>query len=392
MKKIIICIVAGCSLIISTQAFSAQKDLCFECHEEAKFRNKVIHEPVGSEKCTICHNPHVARYEGLLSKEGGKLCFSCHTDEAVSFRKGIVHEPINLYQCTVCHSPHSSQEKGLVDKELKLACLRCHSQLAEKYKFTHDPYLNGECISCHKPHNSEQAMLLAVPKEDLCFECHDSAGLQDKHRGYPGTLRKCLTCHNPHGSERKGLIRNVIHEPYNGEGCSTCHEKGSGSVGVEKCIECHDDVIEQMESTHSHLAWKNGNACVNCHTPHAGDEKMLLIARQKQVCAQCHRPSIEWYKNSTFKHGGSIDNCTDCHYPHGGNDLAMLKGNGLEVCAICHENQGNFTHPVGPDVPDPRTGRMITCMTCHNPMGTEYPFNLILDGKEMLCVQCHNQY
>ena len=233
-------------------------------------------------------------------------------------------------------------------------------------------------------------MLLTTSKEKLCGECHQGSDLQDRHKGFPGTLQGCLTCHNPHGSNRKAMIRSSLHKPMT-QGCTTCHEGGKGRVGVSKCLECHPEVVKQMQTTHSHLGQKNGNSCVNCHTPHAGDDKRLLLTREKQVCAQCHRSSIDKYKDSRFRHA-SIDNCSDCHFPHGGNDMAMLKGNGLEVCALCHEDQGNFTHPVGPDVPDPRTGRMMTCITCHNPMGTDYPDNLILDGKEVLCRQCHTQY
>jgi len=390
MRFAIFFILTACFLVASAAANAEQAGNCFECHEKAQFTDKVVHKPVGTGKCTTCHNPHVARYAGLLRYEGGKLCFSCHEDERESLKTGIVHEPINSDQCTVCHTPHSASEKGLVRKDIKLDCLRCHSSMKEKYKYTHEPYRNGECGSCHRPHNSEWSMLLVTTKDKLCAECHDDAALKSKHSGYPGTLRNCLTCHNPHGSERKGMIRNFLHDPYK-NGCADCHEKSSGSVGVEKCIECHSGVVEQMQRTHSHLAQKDGNSCVNCHSPHAGDEKRLLLMREKQVCAQCHRPSIDLYKNSPFRHA-SIDNCTDCHHPHGGNDMAMLKGNGLEVCAICHEDQGSFTHPVGPEVPDPRTGRMMTCITCHNPMGTNYPDNLILDGKEKLCVQCHKEY
>ena len=386
--------------ITAVSVSAAENDACFSCHDKAQFQEKVVHEPVSSGKCSACHNPHVARYKGLLRYEKGKLCFSCHQDKVDAFRKGIVHEPIILNECSVCHEPHAAPEKGLVPKNIKARCLSCHGPrqqddkiipgLEEKYKYTHQPYLNGECGTCHQPHNSDRPMLLTMPPDELCGSCHEAQELKAKHANYPGTtLRACLSCHNPHGSDRQALIRNVLHEPYE-KGCDSCHEQG-GKVSIDRCGECHPEVLKQMQSMHSHLAKRDGITCVNCHTPHAGDEKRLLRAREKQVCSACHRASIDKYKNSPFKHG-SIDNCSDCHYPHGGNDMAMLKGNGLEVCALCHENQGKFTHPVGPEVPDPRTGRMITCITCHNPMGTDYPDNLILEGKHKLCVQCHKEY
>ncbi|MHB8790707.1 MAG: cytochrome c3 family protein [Desulfobulbaceae bacterium] len=394
--------VVGWALFCLTgQAAAAGQDTCFACHDKAQFQDQVVHEPVRAGDCSVCHNPHVARYKGLLRYEKGKLCFTCHKEKAESFRKGIVHEPINRNECTACHEPHASPDRGLVPKNLKSRCLVCHGPrqekdkiipgLEEKYKYTHQPYLNGECGACHQPHNADQPMLLSMAPDELCGSCHEAGKLQAGHTGYPGTLRGCLTCHNPHGSDRIALIRNVLHQPYE-KGCDSCHQQSSGRVSVEKCRECHAEAFDRMLATHTHLTRRDGNACVNCHSPHAGDEKRLLRAREKQVCAACHRPSIDRFKNSTFKHGGSIDKCVDCHYPHGGNDMAMLKGNGLEVCARCHENQGKFTHPVGPKVPDPRTGRMITCITCHRPMGTEYRFNLILDGKQQLCVQCHKEY
>lgn len=399
--SLLLLVVGGLLFGSAGLAAAAEQDSCFTCHEKSLFQDQVIHEPVKSGKCSICHNPHVARYKGLLRYEKGKLCYTCHQEKAESFKTGIVHEPINLHECTACHEPHAASGKGLVARDLKARCLACHGPreendkiipgLAEKYKHTHQPYLEGECGACHQPHNSERPMLLTKAPDELCGSCHAEGELQAKHTGYPGTLRGCLTCHNPHGSDRPALIRNVLHEPYE-QGCDSCHEQSSGRVSVEKCGECHAEAFGEMLASHTHLTRRDGNVCVNCHSPHAGDEQRLLRARQKQVCAACHRESIDKYKNSAFKHGKNIDNCVDCHHQHGGNDMALLKGNGLEVCALCHENQGKFTHPVGPEVPDPRTGRMITCITCHNPMGTDYPYNLILDGKQQLCVQCHKEY
>ncbi len=382
------------------QLSAAGHESCFTCHDKAQFQDKVVHEPVKTGECSVCHNPHVARYKGLLLLEKGKLCYSCHQEKAETFKTGIVHEPINRNECTDCHQPHAASEKGLVPKNIKGRCLKCHNALQEKnkyaqvllekYKYTHAPYLNGECGACHQPHNSDRPMLLAKAPDELCGTCHEAQGLKAKHANYPGTLRDCLTCHNPHGSERAALIRNVLHKPYE-KGCDSCHDQSSGMVSVERCKKCHEGVFEQMQATHSHLARRDGNSCVYCHSPHAGDEKNLLRAREKQVCASCHRAPIDKYRNSPWRHG-SIDKCSDCHFAHGGSDMAMLKGNGLEVCALCHKGQGKFTHPVGPKVPDPRTGRMITCITCHKPMGTDYPYNLILDGNRQLCIQCHNEY
>ncbi len=70
----------------------------------------------------------------------------------------------------------------------------------------------------------------------------------------------------------------------------------------------------------------------------------------------------------------------------------MLKGGSNAVCIQCHESQGNFTHPVGPKVLEIHTGQMVTCVSCHNPMGTNNKFHLIQEGKKALCILCHRTY
>jgi predicted CXXCH cytochrome family protein len=67
----------------------------------------------------------------------------------------------------------------------------------------------------------------------------------------------------------------------------------------------------------------------------------------------------------------------------------MLKGDGNTSCTSCHESQGTFTHPVGEGILDHRNRQIITCLTCHDPKGTDYENNLRLDQNKELCVQCH---
>jgi predicted CXXCH cytochrome family protein len=54
--------------------------------------------------------------------------------------------------------------------------------------------------------------------------------------------------------------------------------------------------------------------------------------------------------------------------------------------------QGKFSHPVGDKVIDQRTGQMMTCVTCHDPMGSEHRYHLVMSAKKELCVQCHRSY
>lgn len=362
--------------------------VCLDCHDRNLFTNNVVHEPVREEKCTRCHNPHVARHEGLLMAREGKLCYSCHDQLPALFTRGHVHEPVADGKCTVCHDPHAAAGASLVNDDLARSCLICHEKLPTEFRYVHAPFRNGACMECHLPHNSEQQGLLKAEADGLCLSCHQPESMEAGHKNFPHTPAKCLTCHNPHGSDRPSLVRNVLHPPFEKD-CATCH--GPKEMQAATCLDCHQGVYDEMMRIHSHLTRQDGNSCLNCHSPHAGDDERLLRGPLKQLCVSCHMAVIEGYRLSTYKHP-AMQNCGDCHEPHASNTLSMLKGDGIEVCARCHESQGAFSHPIGEDVIDERTGQAMTCVTCHNPMGTEFAFHLLDDRGKGLCILCHKNY
>jgi predicted CXXCH cytochrome family protein len=67
----------------------------------------------------------------------------------------------------------------------------------------------------------------------------------------------------------------------------------------------------------------------------------------------------------------------------------MTKGPVNGVCIACHVKHEEFTHPIGENVFDPRTGQVMTCASCHASKGTEYPYHLRFSGRRDLCIQCH---
>lgn len=70
----------------------------------------------------------------------------------------------------------------------------------------------------------------------------------------------------------------------------------------------------------------------------------------------------------------------------------------MHVCNECHQRQVTASHPVNvlpkpdmiipPEYPTLPDGR-ITCMTCHQFHGSDYPYRLIKRGQRELCVGCH---
>ncbi len=382
--------VLAVGFVFAAAAVSAEDTVCFSCHEKQAFSGKVVHKPLAGGKCTSCHNPHVAHYRGLLDQQGSDLCYSCHQDEKKSFATGVIHQPVRDGNCLSCHEAHVSKGKGLLKEAKHAICFQCHTDLPQKHKYTHTPFKEGNCSACHRPHQSDFSQLLKDEEDSLCLSCHSLPEIAKKHAKYPEPVANCLSCHNPHGSDRKGLIRNVLHPPYE-KGCRECHGQQGDSVTSGSCLRCHEEIGAKMLTLHSHLTIFEGNSCVACHSPHAADAKNLLKGGQYQVCRSCHGATMERYVNTLYKHQ-EIDTCTECHDVHGSDRLVMLTGDGNTVCTRCHETQGEFTHPVGEKIVDPRTGTSVSCLSCHNPMGTDYKYELIYSGSKDLCVQCHKSY
>lgn len=371
-------------------AVGAQEKLCFGCHERKDFLKAVVHQPVAKGECERCHNPHVAKFKGLIQKEVAELCLDCHAQVGKGADKTRVHKPVRGGQCLACHDPHSSTVSGLLrEKNQKESCVKCHEDLAKNYEYVHQPFAKGDCSVCHHPHQSERIHLLVADPDNLCRSCHKGS-LADSHKNFPVKPAACLTCHNPHGSSRKGLIKDFLHEPFKA-GCTDCHDSSGGRVGADKCLECHGEVREQALAVHNHLTSATGNSCVNCHSPHASDVEKLFKSRLEQVCRDCHSDTFKNYVDKLHSHP-TPGSCAICHQLHGSNHLAMLKGDGNQVCTECHKTQGKFTHPVGEGVFDPRTGMVLTCVSCHYPHGTDYTFNLKQEGSKDLCIQCHRGY
>jgi len=383
-------LIAALFIIVTTQNLAEAAVDCFSCHERSEFQKRVKHEPVAAGECFSCHNPHVARFDGLLQLQVKELCYSCHSELADEQSQGVVHMPVKTGDCLGCHDPHASDQKGLLNDRPSETCFSCHAELPKKFKNTHAPYAKGQCSSCHSHHQSPYANLLVKKPEALCLGCHAKASVQQKHPNFPAEIDNCGSCHNPHGSDRPALVRNVLHEPY-ADACGNCHAGKGVPVGIDTCLECHPEVIDQMSSSHNHLVQYEDNACMACHTPHAGDDDRLLKGKERHFCGTCHESTFERYDSAKYKHP-MTDACNDCHAPHGSNHPNMFKGQINETCNECHGFHGSFTHPIGESIFDPRTGQMMTCASCHASKGTDNEYHSRFDRKKALCIQCHAEY
>ncbi|MBI5509381.1 MAG: cytochrome c3 family protein [Deltaproteobacteria bacterium] len=111
------------------------------------------------------------------------------------------------------------------------------------------------------------------------------------------------------------------HAPFEAGACDTCHSvkkpKGPGSARQPvstTCLVCHDELQQELaKSQHKHAALE---PCTNCHNPHNGADRSLLVGKLADVCAGCHRQAC------TKKHPERADPklspalCLGCHDPH----------------------------------------------------------------------------
>lgn len=378
---------------------------CFDCHPALlkDLSSRFAHSPAKKEQCDGCHNPHTSKYKNLLNESSNKLCYRCHEKNKIKFKKMFTHLPVEKGECVKCHNPHSSTFKNLLKKERNELCFSCHDK--EKIfsrQDIHQPLKGGDCLECHDPHASDDEFLLVKNSRDICAGCHSLSGsdIKKAHRNSLSENVNCLGCHNPHSSNRNYLIRENSHMPFGAGSCGECHvisQNDNTTIKMKKegkalCLSCHEKTGNEFQRVFSHVQGKGDNICLECHNPHASDYKNLKSGRDDRTCFSCHtdtkrrvRGNDERYK---YKHP-DIEQCTDCHLSHGSNFRLLLKSDENSSCEECHETQGKFTHPVGDKSVDPRNKRGMTCVTCHNPMGTGDEYSLRFGRQKHLCIQCH---
>lgn len=380
---------------------NAEDPDCLRCHAKIQeaVKRPVPHKPAADGDCTGCHSPHASRHENLLTARERALCNVCHRERVAEFMKGSVHTPVKQGECTACHEVHGSLNAGLLAREGNELCLGCHKQHAERQKSTsvHDPFVNGACLDCHKAHNSAVKNQLIAPQDRMCQVCHPAEEQKyvDAHNGIPIKGTQCTKCHDPHASTNKKLLRKVAHVPFADGSCDMCHLVDSPTpqvvraTGGKLCAACHRDTPRHDDKVvHKPVAERNCNAC---HVPHASDNKGLLASPAPELCSSCHADLVERGQRSKSVHPLKTEKatCTSCHAPHSSNEEHLLLNGPIRTCVTCHQT-ATHGHPLGEDRLDPRTQKPITCVTCHDPHGTQFSYSLRGDQSRGLCVECHN--
>jgi len=133
--------------------------------------------------------------------------------------------------------------------------------------------------------------------------------------------------------------------------------------------------------------------CTFCHNPHGSERKDLVRRGDRPLCTYCHQDMenrLQKVRKGLHRHPEVIaGRCSVCHDAHSSDDVNFLKESPIVLCTGCHSRQKVACHPVGEKALDPRTKAPIDCITCHNPMESEFPQIMRLDGSKEMCNQCH---
>jgi len=406
---IFLCVSISSMLMVDlSHAQSTQVSLkkCLKCHPalEKEMASKGAHAPFKNFECSSCHNPHTSNYKYLVKEEIGKLCKSCHKGKKRAFGKKYGHSPFEEGACLKCHKPHSSKNRKLLLAAGEKLCFTCHAKkeiLSKKYK--HDPVKKGKCLTCHSPHTSDHEGMLKRGLTQVCASCHSikTKSAQKSHNYYPVRDTKCTSCHNPHASSHSDLIKESSHKPFAERKCTQCHNSvrsrdplGVKGEGMSVCAACHPSIMEDFRKVNTHVG--QGVFCTECHNPHASDQASMIKGKEARICTDsCHLDTKEHLRDRINKHKHPLvmeGKCSNCHRPHGSNFRLLYRADEISTCADCHKRHGSFTHPIGKDAIDPRSKGEITCVTCHNLMGSRHDFALRFDRNKELCIQCHKGY
>jgi predicted CXXCH cytochrome family protein len=100
--------------------------LCYNCRS-IKF-SITVHAPIMGGMCTSCHDPHQSDNPKILKEPMPEVCYTCH--DKAKFTKKYLHKVINVVGCGTCHSPHASNNPALLPSSKTEVCISCHKSQA----------------------------------------------------------------------------------------------------------------------------------------------------------------------------------------------------------------------------------------------------------------------
>ncbi len=198
----------------------------------------------------------------------------------------------------------------------------------------------------------------------------------------------------------------AFHTNDNEKQCSHCHnldfrktEEIPDAPDRSPCYQCHKNMLRGYKTVHDPSAsW----SCLTCHDGKAQNPKLAVLRPDEKSCGICH---VDIKENKKYIHAPTAAGfCATCHNPHATDQPFLLRRAPVALCTSCHPEiltqphvldffSSNRGHPVQKS-PDPfNPGKDLTCISCHNPHGSNSPVFLITGGDTLdmfgFCQSCH---
>lgn len=264
-----------------------------------------------------------------------------------------------------------------------------------------------------------EEVITSVTQNLECLQCHTEL-IPEFSRDVvhnPFQLERCTTCHTPHGEIETTTIIAGITQLWNRTrtlvewlplkivldvfgGDESTAGGGGGDVksvtekqvkgqkselvlpGNELCWMCHGDMGAQRNAEYAHAPFVNG-FCIDCHDPHASDIDAMLSASVEDLCIRCHPLGPELNRTQVHAPVEGL-HCTNCHDPHGSAYKGILVDNQRDLCFTCHPSVASrmgLRVIHGPILSD-------ACTDCHEPHGSN-SMPLLRKSQPALCYMCH---
>ena len=192
--------------------------------------------------------------------------------------------------------------------------------------------------------------------------------------------------------------------------CSSCHVSFNRAGQSQLCLDCHEDVADDVTSRRGYHGRDDevaANTCASCHTEHEGRNTNIVILDEQAFdhlltdfelhgkhvdvdCEGCHAPGvkhrdtpdvcIDCHLEDDVHDGFLGESCADCHNPadwlevefdHATTGWSLLGKHVDAGCSDCHADQTHQNTPT-------------TCFGCH----AEDDFHQGRSGEQ--CENCHN--
>jgi predicted CXXCH cytochrome family protein len=375
--------------------------LCLECHTTSKKDLAPAHgnQPLGSSKCSGCHDPHSSNIPKLLRE------FS--------------HGPYKARLCSACHPEPANGKVQLAAADVDALCHDCHTDFKEEMEGTKSRHKllsqsNRSCMECHDPHAANQEYVLKKPVQYLCLSCHvetpnkttpastpsqeavnTSKGSDDKSHQYlklsskyvhEPAVKSCLLCHDAHGSEFPKELRVSVRDL-----CMDCHGANSEKIiqsiqpfplfnGLVSLPPKTFEKLRNLDLSKKYVHEPANVSCAFCHDAHASDYPMELHAPVLDVCLACHGSNAVQIVRSEQPlqlFGGRV-----VLPPNVFKSLTMI---GLVNSQVGHPTVKHPLYaPATADRPE------LTCATCHASHSASTGPKLLVAPQQTLCYsRCH---